>query len=366
MMPVAQNMTGKGADTTTIANIDPTSSYNLIPQGLRQIKQWVLWRYEQREGKKTKMPYTIKDRLASSTNPTTWATFEEVLQCFLKGGYDGIGFVITKVDPYVGIDLDWKRYEGEDTPEEANTLLAYFNSYSELSPSLKGCHIFVKVTNKSEFPSGRKKKMSERVDIEVYPSGRFLTVTGLHIASTPHTIEDRSEALQTLYKTLFEDTEKRVQKSVRKQPLSLSDSQIIERAKAAKNGAAFTALWNGDTSAYASHSEADLALCTHLNFWTGGNAEAIDRLFRQSGLYREKWDKRHYGDGKTYGQATIEKALTGAVIEARDSSDSINTWAFNEQWSSWNKSQALYGKNAFDEHNNNSDKEWAKPSPWRR
>jgi putative DNA primase/helicase len=73
-------------------------------------------------------------------------------------------------------------------------------------------------------------------------------------------------------------------------------------------------LWAGDTSAYRDgdndgYSEADLALCSLLAFWCEPNEERIDRLFRQSGLYRPKWDKRHYGDGRTYGQGTIANAL---------------------------------------------------------
>jgi putative DNA primase/helicase len=315
MMKPVNSVTGEGADTKSIAKAEQTNPFQRIPQELRQTKQWLLWRYELRDGKPTKVPYTVKGRLASSTNPTTWATFEEVLACLLKGGYDGTGFVISKDDPYVGIDLDWKKYEGKGIPEAANALLSYLNSYSELSPSHKGLHVWIKVSDKANFPSGRKKKLNEHMDIEMYPFGRFLTMTGLHIASTPLTIEERTEAAQTLYKTFFEVKERSVPKPVRIQPLSLSDAQIVQRAKAAKNGAAFTALWEGNTSAYASHSEADLALCTMLNFWTGGNAEVIDRLFRQSELYREKWDKRHYGDGKTYGQATVAKALTGAVME---------------------------------------------------
>jgi putative DNA primase/helicase len=74
---------------------------------------------------------------------------------------------------------------------------------------------------------------------------------------------------------------------------------------AAKNGAAVRRLWEGDTSAYPSPSEADLALCGRLAFWTGGNASRIDALFRQSGLYRE--DKWH--DRDDYREPTIAKAL---------------------------------------------------------
>lgn len=90
---------------------------------------------------------------------------------------------------------------------------------------------------------------------------------------------------------------------------SLTDAELIERARRAENGTKFARLWAGDSSNYASPSEADLALCMMLAFWTARDAARIDRLFRQSGLHRDKWDERHGGDGRTYGQITIDKAI---------------------------------------------------------
>ena len=57
------------------------------------------------------------------------------------------------------------------------------------------------------------------------------------------------------------------------------------------------------------HSSADNALMAHLAFWTGKDAELMDCLFRNSGRMRDKWDEVHDGDGRTYGQVTIEKAV---------------------------------------------------------
>jgi len=65
----------------------------------------------------------------------------------------------------------------------------------------------------------------------------------------------------------------------------------------------------GDTSGYESHSEADMALCRLLAFWTGRDRSRMDRLFRQSGLARDKWDEVHYADGSTYGEKTLERAI---------------------------------------------------------
>src|SRR5205085_10879359 len=85
----------------------------------------------------------------------------------------------------------------------------------------------------------------------------------------------------------------------------------IRLAHSAKNGAKFSSAWAGDSSEYDSASEGDLALCRHLAFWTGCDASWMDRLFRQSGRMRDKWDKRH-GHG-TYGNITITKAIDGCT-----------------------------------------------------
>lgn len=59
------------------------------------------------------------------------------------------------------------------------------------------------------------------------------------------------------------------------------------------------------------HSAADLALCTILAFWTGSDPIQMDRIFRSSALYRDKWDQQRGRD--TYGNLTIEKAISGTV-----------------------------------------------------
>ena len=89
----------------------------------------------------------------------------------------------------------------------------------------------------------------------------------------------------------------------------LSDDSVIAKASEAKNGEKFCRLWSGDITGYPSHSEADAALASMLAFWCGGDAGQIDRLFRQSGLMREKWDELRGAD--TYGNLTIAKALSG-------------------------------------------------------
>jgi putative DNA primase/helicase len=78
------------------------------------------------------------------------------------------------------------------------------------------------------------------------------------------------------------------------QPVCIDDAALIEKMRSAANGSKFASLWSGDCSEYPSESEADLALCSILAFWTGKDAGRIDGLFRQSGLMRDKWDRDDY------------------------------------------------------------------------
>lgn len=90
------------------------------------------------------------------------------------------------------------------------------------------------------------------------------------------------------------------------------DDYFIARARSAADGGKFARLWDGDLSDYGGdHSRADLALCRKLVYWCGPGVDPakIDRLFRQSRLFRAKWDEPHRRDKATYGQMTIEKAF---------------------------------------------------------
>jgi putative DNA primase/helicase len=135
-----------------------------------------------------------------------------------------------------------------------------------------------------------------------------MTVTGSHVSGTPLTIRPRDAQLCVVHRCFIAPPPPS-QESAPASPahVELDDRDLLTRAMRAKNGAKFARLWHGDTSAYASPSEADLALCAILAFWTGGNRDRIDRLFRQSALMRQKWDDRR-GE-QTIGSMTIARAL---------------------------------------------------------
>jgi len=253
-----------------------------IPTELKTTSQWVCWKGEiKKEGKMGKMPINPHTgRYARVTDSTTWGSFEQAVACCENRGLNGVGFVFSNSDPFAGIDLDncYDEKTRSLTPN-AMEMVNLFNSYTEFSPSGKGLHIIVK----GRLPGTGHRKS----DIEIYDRDRFFTVTG-NLVDGSKDIKDCREELM-----VFE-------------PLS-EDDNIIQMAMKAENGAKFTRLWKGDTSGYPTPSEADMALCQMLGYWTHQDREKIDRLFRKSDLYRPKWD-RSVGD-KTYGQATIDKVL---------------------------------------------------------
>ena len=98
--------------------------------------------------------------------------------------------------------------------------------------------------------------------------------------------------------------------------VDLDDDALLEQAMASKSGDTIASLYDGDRelwaspeSRYPSQSEADMGLCFYLGFWTGGDPERMDRLFRDSGLYRGKWDRVHFANGATYGDVCISRTL---------------------------------------------------------
>lgn len=170
--------------------------YAAVPEDIRALDQWVVWRYEDRGGKKpTKVPFTPAGDHASVTNPSTWVSFSEAEAA---EGFDGVGFVLTSEDDYCGVDWDDCIQDGVIDPKVLRWL-DRFASYAEISPSGRGVRAFVLGTT----PDGQGKAYE---GLEVYPSGRYLTVTGDHIKSTPR----RITAAQDVLDELLESQEARV------------------------------------------------------------------------------------------------------------------------------------------------------------
>ncbi len=278
-----------------------------IPKELQQFPNWVNWRYEVHDGKRTKIPINPKTGgKAKCNDPATWAKFSEAVEYWKahKDEIAGIGFALMN-SPYSGLDLDDCRDPHTRAIEPwAAEIVDEMKSYSEVTPSGKGLRILVR----GDLPPGGRR----RGKIEMYDTGRFFTITGRHLKGTPTSIKYRQKGLKKLHAKIFGVKSKKPApaqglNSMGQKSRSLTDSELIEKAKQSSKGMEFYSLWVGDWSDYYSHSEADFQLCCMLAFWTGKDPERMDRLFRQSGLMRDKWDEMR--GNKTYGEWTIQKAI---------------------------------------------------------
>lgn len=273
--------------------------FEAIPPALRASRSWVTWRYELRDRRWTKPPRRASDGGFAKTNdPTTWADFETAQLAAAHN--DGVGVVLT--GDLIGLDLD--HVLSPDTGEVerwASLVLERFaGCYVERSPGGDGLRIFCRGT------VHRSGKAGPANHLEVYgqDSPRYLTVTGHRFRDGE--VIDAQEALDWLHEHYFDSRVSVDNESLPTtlQSGSLTDDEVLRRAREAANGAKFLRLWAGDQGDDA--SAADAALIGILKFWTRDAAQ-LDRLFRRSGLMRAKWDGKR--GAQTYGELTIRKVL---------------------------------------------------------
>lgn len=289
-----------------------------IPEEMKTLKNWVVWKYENRktskgEIKKTKVPYQVNGKKAKSTNPDTWDSFENVIKTLdrFPDKFDGVGFVFSQDSGIMGLDFDRvKDHETGEWDPEALKEIKSLNSYTEISPSGEGVHVIVKGMVPLEPDKDGKigtGKNNQELGREMYHSGRFFTITGNVLSGAPRVINQAQEAVNALYYRWFKDEKPNTGSKKQPEKINLSDSEIIDIASRAKNSDKFKSLYNGNISGYKSHSEADQALCSLIAFYTQDPGQ-IDRIFRGSGLYRaDKWEVANYRD------RTINKALQGVT-----------------------------------------------------
>lgn len=249
-----------------------------IPHELRSFPQWVCWRLEPTDGPKpAKVPYSPRvGKRASVIDPATWASFDEAIAA--APNYNGIGFVLTDNDPYSFIDLDVSA--GEQPSAEQQAIYNEFASYAELSPSGRGVHIVVR----GKVPNGKRQG-----NVEIYPSGRFMTVTGNTVRPGP--IADHSTKLQAMWARMGGNASQAAQDAP-DAAQTASDRAIIDQARSAANGAKFAALYAGNWQGeYPSQSEADQAFINIIGFYSK-NREQVARIFRASALGQRDKAKR--------------------------------------------------------------------------
>ncbi|KLU61783.1 hypothetical protein CEB3_c19620 [Peptococcaceae bacterium CEB3] len=309
----------------------PYGKYENIPDELKALPQWVFWKKGTRDGETTKVPYSSAGKKAKINDPTTWKGFAQrvyyLANTFPQRGFDGIAFALTAESGYIVLDIDHCLDEnGEIISEDVQTIVQIANTYTEISQSGTGLHLFF---------SGEKQYKRCKTDAgqpyEFYAKNRFIIMTGWLFGTQSQTINDDQEIIEQVENLIFpygDETKRQKENRLMSEsntesiPVMLEDQKIIDLGMRERSPL-FGDLFAGDISHYAyDDSRADLVLCLKIAFYTVDSAQ-IDRIFRQSSLVRPKWEER-----EDYRERTIQKALSIVVQHYRGS---IRDCAFSSQ-----------------------------------
>jgi putative DNA primase/helicase len=261
--------------------------------------QFVVWKYTVEQGKLKKRPFNSRTHVPARTNdPTTWTSVEPSLKALATGRYNGIGFVFTDSDPFTGTDLDACVGKDGSIAPWAQEIITTLASYTEYSPSKLGVHVLTQAT----LPGAGRKSGA----VEMYSQERFFTITTDHLAGTPTAIAARQEAIDALYHRIAAVGAERTIQNTR---VGVgSGSALTELPPEAARDSLLQQLLRGDTTGFASASNADFVLVLKLLHWTGDNVALTRQLFLDSGLYREEKTERKTGK-TTYLDMTINNAI---------------------------------------------------------
>ena len=287
-----------------------------IPQELKANASFCLWKLEKRNGKPTKVPYDPKTgQMAKTNDPSTFSDFSTAMKAYAMGGgsggtaWSGIGY---RVSEGIGaIDIDHCIREDGSLNDVAASILSFFpTAYFERSPSGTGLRGFFMLSPDFIYDKTIYYINNRKHGLEVYLPGvtnRFVTVTG--DVYRPGKVSRDDEALRLVLDTFMKRGSRKTGDSIVEPVSYLNDEQVIQHALKSESADKFRALYNGQWSElYETQSDADMAFAAMLAFWCGNVEEQIDRIFRTSGLMRDKWDRKT-GDS-TYGQITIRNAVS--------------------------------------------------------
>lgn len=288
-----------------------------IPAELRERRQWVVWKLETVAGrpKPTKVPYNTRGK-AASTRPDDWMSFAEAEALARDPQYNGVGFVFTKHDPYVGVDLDAAiDASGALTPEAQDIIRTLSPAYIEISQSGHGIHIIVQ----GMLPEGARRKGP----IEAYEEARYFAITGNVFAGSAQTIPDQTAALAAFHAKYLPGVGE--SSSTPEQPIAATPPEIVADAAAAiltkidssPDARFFTTLYEfGETRPGKSASESDMAMAACLAKYTR-DAGLIESIMKSSALKRPKWNEARPMPGRKDG-TILRRVIAAALRQTPD------------------------------------------------
>lgn len=278
------------------------SSMNHLIKKFGKQKRWVNYRLQKSGDRQTKIPYTVKGKKASSTNVADWTDFATASAVSKQVG------IVFHDQLLLGIDIDHCLTGKKITHELAETIASLIieaDTYTEISPSGEGLHLFLSLKESLALSSNKK------APFEAYTSGRYFTFTGkVYGESKPVRTVTKKDALVLLsiigypWGDVSSTTESFVS-SGKESTSILTDEEIVSKLRLSKKSEV-SALYGGDTTGYKGDaSTADMALVSYLAFWTRKDFKQIERIWLASPLgQREKTQKR-----EDYRRRTINAAI---------------------------------------------------------
>lgn len=324
------------------------------PYPLRDKQIFVCWKfvYYNENGepyvKPQKVPFSphydgrAKSGSRDGSHVKTWGTFDEACKAVDKYGYDGVGIMFG--GGVMGVDIDGCIKDGKIT-DEANSIITRLNSYTEYSPSGTGVHTLC-------FGSIPKGSRNDKIGLEMYPSGRFFTLTG-HRYGNYMKMAKKSEVqpvIDEIYNENFSMREapQKVTSFVGEtEEASFTSKEIVDKLLSApKMSGKFKRIcqglapyvWDAAKEKWTDKldenflkvdgtpdtSKLDYAFCKMLVFYRA-TASQIDEIYRAQdpknavegltveggGLARDKWDRQQ--GSSTYGEYVIKNAFRGVT-----------------------------------------------------
>ena len=310
-----------------------------IPQHVQALDQWLVWAEEEVGGRPTKVPYVTNapGMHASTSDPRSWSTYADTKRFYLghksrlagvgwcRAGnvklFDGDGFFRPLLaddvrenwafEQYGVTFAEWPGWKGKQ-PREWYLALVMAQAWMELSPSKLGLHAALWSDTAVAVASFQVNVPGlDHCGVALYTGNRYVTVTGatLQEGNPEHDSRVLLEQMP-LWLPAAADARERERATVTPEAKQQavdgfgSDEDVIARVKKDRKG---SALWaGGDPGGLvdASPSGLDLALCSRIVFYGGKDPARVDRIFRQSGLMRDKWEQR-----EDYRERTIALAM---------------------------------------------------------